>query len=103
MFMVWRSWRKLKACWFQEPLYDAIPQNENDELNIPVRAQAIDNNLEFDTNENIANDYPASPRIHSATRSIQNAKMLKDNDNISSIYPIENYGSCGYQDNTSDN
>ena len=49
VYMMWRSWKKLKDCWNQKPLaidqYNPIPENEDDELNIPPRALAINNSM----------------------------------------------------------
>ena len=49
VYMIWRSWKKLKDCWNQEPLaidqYNPIPENEDDELNFPPRAPVINNSM----------------------------------------------------------
>ena len=98
VYMMWRSWQKLKGCWNQEPLamnqYNPIPENEDDELNFPPRALAINNSMQSD---NIDNGHHALPHLHIATRN------MTANVNQMTTSPIENYGSCGNQHNISDN
>ena len=97
VYMMWRSWQKLKACRNQEPLdqYDPIPENDDDELNFPPRVLAMNNSFQSDTDDN---GHYASPRLHSATRN------MTANVNQVGTSPTENYESCvGYQHNTSDN
>ena len=61
VFVGWRSWRKFKAFYIQEPLYTRINTDDRDELDdFPRRA------LEDSAEENINNDRSTSPRLDSA-------------------------------------
>ena len=61
IFMGWRSMRKFKAFWLQEPLYARLSTDDQDELyDFPRRA------LEDSDDENTSNIGSASPRLESA-------------------------------------
>ena len=65
VFVGWRSWRKLKAFWRQEPLYTPVNTDERDELDdFPRRV------LEDSDDENTSNVGSASPRLESAYGSV---------------------------------
>ena len=104
VFMVRRSWLMLKACWNQEPLYTEVTQNEN---NDHESTTAMEDSLQFDTDENFQNGHHVSSRLHCNTRNIQNVNIRQNseahNNSKSSVNPVAKYGSCGHQHNTSDN
>ena len=95
--MVKRSCHKLIVCWKKENHYNRVPQNDSDELSFPVRA--LEDSTQSHTDKSNDNDHLASLCLHSATgSSIQNSSEENDSKNT-----VRNYGSCGYQHNTSDN
>ena len=104
VFMVRRSWLMLKACWNQEPLYTEVTQNES---NDHESTTAMEDSLQFDTDENFQNGHHVSSRLHCTTRNIQNVNIRQNseahNNSKSSVNPVAKYGSCVHQHDTSDN
>ena len=79
-----------------------MSQNETDELSFPVRA--LEDSAQSQANGSNDNGRHASPHLPSASGSVQNREGTSEGNNSkSSINPNANYGSCGYQHNTSDN
>ena len=100
VFMVKRSWHKLRGCWNKQNLYNRVPQNDTDELSFPVRA--FEDSIQSHADDSNDNGHPASSCMHRASgKSIQGSS--EDNESKSSKNPVRSYGSCGYQHNTSDN
>jgi len=84
MYMVWKSRKKLKAFWQQEPLYSRIPVN--DELN-DFPARMIENNLQFENDDVGAASPPISNAATSAHKSTTQSSSGQGQDS--------NYGSGG--------
>ena len=96
-FVGWRSWRKFKAFWEQEPLYTRVNTDDRDELDdFPRRA------LEDSDEENTSNIGSASPRLESAYGS-SSLKGTSQTDNKEDHAAGSSGGSCLLTGNTTDN
>ena len=100
VFMMLRTWQKLKAYWKKEPLYVAVPRNDN-ELCFPVRA--LEDSMQ--SYEQIIIDdssHCAPPQIQSPSGSIQNHEDVS-HDITGELQSSINPDSCGHEYDTSDN
>ena len=97
VFVGWRSWKKFKAFWLQEPLYTRINTDDRDELDdFPRRV------LEDSDEENASNIGSASPCLESAYGSAS-PKGSSQTGSKEDYTASRGGGSCLLTGNTTDN